>query len=92
MSAVSAAAARCRTAARWHLSGLPVLKNLNFSQICFVILTLALVTFDFSLVSGSFLLVLQQKGHCALERTQVFTPNPNPLHADINIGSREVAL
>lgn len=32
------------------------------------------------------------KGHCVLERTQVFTPNPNRLHADQNSGSGEVAL
>lgn len=43
-------------------------------QICFVILTLALATFNFFLVSGSFLVILQGEGWVASKHARVLTP------------------
>lgn len=58
-----------------YLLGLSVSKNLNLSQICFVILTLALATFNFSLVSGSFFVILFWEGQDVSERAKGLTPN-----------------
>lgn len=55
---VSLAAERCHGDLSGYLLGVPVSENLNLSQICFVILTLALATFNFSLVSESFFFIL----------------------------------
>lgn len=61
-------------------------------QICFVILTLALATFNFSLVSGSFLVILQGEGRGASKHARVLTPTKTKTCGGDRDGGRRVAL
>lgn len=69
----------------WHTAQLPLLcpcllglsvsKNVNSRKICFVILTLAFATVNFSSVSGSFFLVLYWEVQEALKHIEGLTPD-----------------